>query len=214
MRNYRRARSETEKVYREDNILTVAETLLRQSGYDAMTMQKVATSANLAKGTLYLYFGSREELIFSVYERLFDQWIERFGLYQPETTDIDAFIRSFARYYTSDPLFIQLVGPALSLLEQKITHHAYVKSKRAMMRRIKRLAGIACYQLGISPTHSQKLVWRLLTIAAGSTQITLQQRNAITELPSDVQLFLNSTNFEVVFLNAAVSLEAKIIPIN
>jgi len=48
-----RARSETAKLAREDSILTAAEILLRQSGYDAMTMQAVATAAGLAKGTLY-----------------------------------------------------------------------------------------------------------------------------------------------------------------
>ena len=212
MRNYRRARSETEKVCREDNILTVAETLLRQSGYDAMTMQKVATLANLAKGTLYLYFDSREELIFGVYERLFDQCIERFGSFQPENTSIDSFIRTFGLYYASDPLFTQLSGLVSPILEQKITYTAYVGSKRAMMRRIKKLAGIACYQLGISPAHSQKLVWRLLTIAAGSSQITSRERTVIKELPSDVKLFLDSTNFEAVFLNAAASLGALITP--
>ena len=40
-----RARSETAKLAREDSILTAAEILLRQSGYDAMTMQAVATAA-------------------------------------------------------------------------------------------------------------------------------------------------------------------------
>jgi AcrR family transcriptional regulator len=51
-----RARSEMAKSEREDSILMAAEILLRQSGYDAMTMQAVATAAGLAKGTLYLYF--------------------------------------------------------------------------------------------------------------------------------------------------------------
>jgi AcrR family transcriptional regulator len=128
MRNYQRARSKTEKVYREDSILTVAEILLRHSGYDAMAMQKVATLANLTKGTLYLYFDTREELIFIVYQRLFDQWTERFELYQPENTSIDVFIRAFGLYYVSDPLFTQLVGLASPIQEQKITHHAYVRS--------------------------------------------------------------------------------------
>ena len=55
MEPMQRARSETAKLEREDSILTATEILLRQSGYDSMTMQAVATAAGLAKGTLSIY---------------------------------------------------------------------------------------------------------------------------------------------------------------
>ena len=52
MQPMQRARSETAKLARKDTILTATEILLRQTGYDAITMQEVATAAGLAKGTL------------------------------------------------------------------------------------------------------------------------------------------------------------------
>ena len=91
-----RARSETAKLEREDSILTATEVLLRQAGYDATTMQAVATAAGLAKGTLYLYFTSRESLILAIYGRLFDRWIDRFASRQPELAGFDGFCRGFA----------------------------------------------------------------------------------------------------------------------
>ena len=36
---------------------------LRRDGFDAFTMNKLAAATNLAKGTLYLYFATREELV-------------------------------------------------------------------------------------------------------------------------------------------------------
>jgi AcrR family transcriptional regulator len=101
-----RARSEAAKLEREDSILTATEILLRQSGYDSMTMQAVATAAGLAKGTLYLYFTSRESLVLAVFGRLFDRWIDRFAVHQPEFTGFDGFCRDFARHYADDPLFL------------------------------------------------------------------------------------------------------------
>ena len=86
-----RARSEAAKLKREDAILTAAEVLLRQSGYDAMTMQAVATTAGLAKGTLYLYFSSREALILGVYGRLFDQWIDRLASHKSVINQFEEF---------------------------------------------------------------------------------------------------------------------------
>ena len=52
----KRARSKAAKSERKDAIIAAAETLLRQSGYDAMTMQAVAMEAGLGKGTLIFIF--------------------------------------------------------------------------------------------------------------------------------------------------------------
>ena len=116
----RRARSGAAKSEREDLILTATEILLRQSGYESMTMQAVATAAGLAKGTLYLYFTSRESLVLAVYGRLFDRWIDRFAVHQPELAGFERFCRDFARHYADDTLFLQLAGFANALLEPQL----------------------------------------------------------------------------------------------
>ena len=158
MLDKQRARSEAEKFERENMILTVAETLLRQSRYNVFTMQEVAEAASLAKGTLYLYFKSREALVLGVYERLFDRWIERLASFKPKLTGIDAFCQDFARHYADDRLFTQLAALAPMLLESKMALDVYIKNKRALAQRVKKLAGITCHYLGISPVESQNLV--------------------------------------------------------
>ena len=206
-----RARSETAKLAREDSILTAAEILLRQSGYDAMTMQAVATAAGLAKGTLYLYFTSRESLVLAVHGRLFDRWIDRFAVYQTELTGFDGFCRDFSRHYADDPLFLQLTGFANALLEPHLDREAYIKSKRGMARRVKRLAGLVCQQFSIAPAAAQKLIWGFLTIAGGTAQMTVRPPVAKTDLPDDVIAFTGLANFETVFVNAAAPLGANLI---
>ena len=201
-----RARSETAKLAREDSILTAAEILLRQSGYDAMTMQAVATAAGLAKGTLYLYFTSRESLVLAVHDRLFDRWIDRFAVYQHESNGFDGFCHNFARHYADDPLFLQLAGFATALLEPQLDREAYIKSKRAMARRVKRLAGLVCQQFSIAPTAAQKLIWGFLTIAGGTAQMTVRPTVSEADLPDDVIAFTGLANFETVFMNAAAPL--------
>ena len=206
-----RARSETAKLEREDAILTATEILLRQSGYEAMTMQAVATAAGLAKGTLYLYFTSREALVLAVHSRLFDRWIDRFAIHQPELTGFDGFCRDFSRHYADDPLFLQLAGFANALLEPHLDREAYIKSKRGMARRVKRLAGLVCQQFSIAPAAAQKLIWGFLTIAGGTAQMTVRPPVAKTDLPDDVIAFTGLANFETVFVNAAAPLGANLI---
>lgn len=211
MQPMQRARSETAKLEREDAILTATEILLRQSGYEAMTMQAVATAAGLAKGTLYLYFTSRESLVLAVHSRLFDRWIDRFAVHQPELTGFDGFCRDFSRHYADDPLFLQLAGFANALLEPHLDREAYIKSKRGMARRVKRLAGLVCQQFSIAPAAAQKLIWGFLTIAGGTAQMTVRPPVAKTDLPDDVIAFTGLANFETVFVNAAAPLGANLI---
>lgn len=201
-----RARSETAKLEREESILTATEILLRKSGYESMTMQAVATAAGLAKGTLYLYFTSRESLVIAVYGRLFDQWIDRFVIYAPELNSVDGFCRDFARHYSDDSLFLQLAGFTNSLVEPQLDREAFIKSKRAMARRVKRLAGLVCQQFAVTPVAAQKLIWGFLTIAGGAAQLTVGTPVDKTALPDDVIAFTGLANFEIVFVNAAFPL--------
>ena len=211
MQPMQRARSETAKLAREDLILTATEILLRQSGYDSMTMQAVATAAGLAKGTLYLYFTSRESLVLAVHGRLFDRWIYQFAAYQPELTDFDGFCRDFARHYADDLLFLQLAGFATALLEPQLDCEAYIKSKRGMARRVKRLAGLVCQQFSIAPAAAQKLIWGFLTIAGGTAQMTVRPPFTAADLPDDIIAFTGLANFEAVFVNSAAPLGVSLI---
>lgn len=55
----------TENHETRDHILQVAESLLMEGGYKKMTIDEVAREAGLGKGTVYLYFQSKEDLAFS-----------------------------------------------------------------------------------------------------------------------------------------------------
>ena len=71
-----RARSDDAKQVRRQFILATAEQLLRHDGFDAFTMNKLSSAADLAKGTLYLYFATREELMLALYTYLHDHLLE------------------------------------------------------------------------------------------------------------------------------------------
>lgn len=49
--------------FRTREILAAARSLLEQRGLEAMTMEEIAAAAGVAKGTLYLYFQSKDDLI-------------------------------------------------------------------------------------------------------------------------------------------------------
>ncbi len=56
--------------FRTREILAAARSLLEQRGPDAMTMEEVAAAAGVAKGTVYLYFQSKDDLIQALITRV------------------------------------------------------------------------------------------------------------------------------------------------
>jgi AcrR family transcriptional regulator len=59
-------RKEKEKEKRRNEIIDAAEKLFFEKGFDGVSMDDVAEKAELAKGTLYLYFKSKDSLFFAV----------------------------------------------------------------------------------------------------------------------------------------------------
>ena len=62
-------RKEREKQLRSEEIITAAEKVFFSKGFDLSTMDDVAEEAELSKGTLYLYFKSKEDLHMAVARR-------------------------------------------------------------------------------------------------------------------------------------------------
>lgn len=54
----------------KDLILDAADRLLNQSGYKKMTMDNLAQEVGIAKGSLYLHFPSKEELVLAHIDRI------------------------------------------------------------------------------------------------------------------------------------------------
>jgi TetR/AcrR family transcriptional regulator len=59
-------RKEREKEARREEIIAAAEKIFFQKGLNASTMDDVAEAAELSKGTLYLYYRSKEDLYLAV----------------------------------------------------------------------------------------------------------------------------------------------------
>jgi AcrR family transcriptional regulator len=60
------SRREREKQDRKNTIIEAAEELFSEKGFRETTMQEISGKAELSKGTIYLYFKSKEELYLSV----------------------------------------------------------------------------------------------------------------------------------------------------
>jgi AcrR family transcriptional regulator len=94
-------------------ILQVAEQLFARQGYHVTTMEEVAEECGWSKGTLYLYFKSKEDLFFSVLFEKLDQFSATLFADLKSSQGIDrkisALIDAQFDFFTENKHFFQLV---------------------------------------------------------------------------------------------------------
>jgi len=198
-----RARTNEQKSFRREQILTAAHTLLTESGYDGFAMAPLARRANVAKGTLYLYFTTREEVLLALCTRYVDQWIEAL---RPELragmTDGDYAEHFFATAYGVENLMC-----LIARLEQTIEHNVaidrFIETKRTFQQQIELIAVPMSTALAIDVETSLALLQSLLVLLVG-TAVTDQGPNVAEEaLPEDVRNLVNQFSARPLFVNTA-----------
>ncbi len=66
-----------ENIDKYELILLSSRKLIEEIGFSALTMEKVAQKAGIAKGTVYIYFKNKNELLEKVLERGFEKMFNR-----------------------------------------------------------------------------------------------------------------------------------------
>lgn len=64
---------------RKTQILNAAEDIFTQKGFDDARMEDIAEETGVSKGTLYLYFKSKNDLIFAILDRMFEREFKQFA---------------------------------------------------------------------------------------------------------------------------------------
>jgi len=80
-------RKERERELRREEILKTGERLFIEKGFNSTTMDEIARVCELAKGTLYLHFKSKEELLSAIMYNAFTELYELMFLYQSGIDD-------------------------------------------------------------------------------------------------------------------------------
>jgi len=205
-----RARSPDAKRARRQSILKTAEQILRSDGFDAFTMNSLAKTTGLAKGTLYLYFSSREELVLALYIHLNDDWVDRFLLAEKAhlPPDYAALCTRFYQSFAADALLVDLAGRAASGLEPYVATPAKVTAKRAYARAARRISGMFYQNFDCDPAQAQRLAWAFLAALSGAQQRAIEmQDNSV--LPEDLRKLGQIMSCKDVFLNMVLPLAPR-----
>ena len=70
----KRAVLEKDKLSKRTSIIQAAATLLQKKDWAELSMDEVAKRAKIAKGTLYLYFPTKEDLCLRIHSADYESW--------------------------------------------------------------------------------------------------------------------------------------------
>lgn len=138
----RRAISEAQKLERRQVILDQALELFRTTAYQEISIAAVAKKAGIAKGTVYLYFQTKEELFLALQAQQFEQWFDDIDQHllnwqaAGQSCSIPDLVRVVARTLDRRPALTRLIAILHTILEQNIDLPAARQFKQMLRERV------------------------------------------------------------------------------
>jgi TetR/AcrR family transcriptional regulator len=110
-----RARREREKEERRQSILQAARDVFFEHGFHRATMDEVAEQAEVSKGTVYLYFESKETILAHLLLEGLDELLEKledaYAVDEPLPADerLRRLSRAYLRFFEEEPEYFRLL---------------------------------------------------------------------------------------------------------
>ena len=101
-------------------------------------MSQVAQAAGIAKGTVYLYFNTKEELFLALLTQAFGEWFDEIdtALDAEDTCTVETFVALVGQSLASRPHFTRLIAIVHTILERNIDYETAVAFKEMLRRRV------------------------------------------------------------------------------
>ena len=153
---------------RKNQIINAAEGVFTEKGFDAARMDDIADETGLSKGTLYLYFKSKDELIIAILDRMFQREFKQLeNLDQPAQSSTDA-IWNITELLTKEILSLLRLIPIVYQFLALAFRNKYVQ--KAMKKYINRYLDILIpiIQRGIDSGEFRQVDAREVAVAMGA----------------------------------------------
>ena len=196
----RRAVTDAQKQFRREEILSGARTYFETVGYESFSMAQLAARLGIVKGTLYLYFPTKEAIILALFGRALEAWSEvvKARLTKPITDD--QFLQAFHDTAMKDPILVPLLIRLQHVIEHNVSIPLLIDSKRHFQNCLGTIAERAVSALNLVESQANELIWSLGVLLSGAAQS--DQGPALNEedLPQDVATLMARLSSERLFL--------------
>ena len=199
-----RARSDEQKALRRQAVLTAAETYFLDVGFEAFSMTQLAKKTGLVKGTLYLYFKTREELFLTLYEQSLMRWSQVFISHLSNAMTSRAYAQTLFTTAQTDGAFLPLLIRLEHVIEHNVSIPRLIKSKQVFKQQVETVAAPTSTSLSLNAAQATEVVKTMGVLLIGATRSDQGPALDNEALPSDVQALIASFASEPLFVKNAV----------
>jgi AcrR family transcriptional regulator len=185
----RRAVNDDQKDSRRGDILAATARLFGQQRYEAISMSDVAHAAGVAKGTLYLYFPSREALFLHLLAQHYAGWFDALdACLQEQRPTAQSWADWVARELAARPLFVRLIAILHVVLEQNVPLPEVLAFKRQLALRVAASSVGLERVLDLPPGAGGRLLLWLQAMVPGLAQMAAPAAPLRAAIEADHQL--------------------------
>lgn len=171
----RRATSDEQKQQRRETILETARKLYADRRYEDVDVATIASESEIAKGTVYLYFGTKEEIFLELARRAYHEWAEGMlqGLKDPAIRhSIPKVVNLFGRTLRERSELLRLIPILHTKLEGNSSPDAILELRQEMKDNFGALGSLLEEQLGfLMPGEGEMFVTRAHALIIGLAHI-------------------------------------------
>ncbi|HEV2331914.1 MAG TPA: TetR family transcriptional regulator [Gammaproteobacteria bacterium] len=166
-----RAMTEAQKEARRAAILKVALHRFTLMPYDELSMADTAEEAGVAKGTLYLYFRSKEEMFLALYTEELNLWFDELDRELANArgeASIAGFVEILSGSLARRPPLLRLIAIAHTVLERKLDQATARHFKHWFKERLLKTGGlIEKYLPFLTPGQGTQLALKINALVIG-----------------------------------------------
>jgi AcrR family transcriptional regulator len=155
-----RATREEEKIERRNEILDAAGRLFAERPDGLASMDELAEAAGVAKGTLYLYFPSKEEVLVELHERFLGDFFDRLraALAAKPGFGVEDLLDLTRTEVLEHPMRLSLASLVVGLTERSIPPESALRFKMALGKRLLEAGDGLGRAFGIEPERCTRLL--------------------------------------------------------
>lgn len=190
--------------FRQSEIIAAARNVFAEKGYIAATVDEIAALAALAKGTIYVYFDSKEQIYNAVLENDLDALraltLEKIAAAETAKEKISAYVNARFKYCEErrDFFRIMYIEPSGSPVLSKVKAREWL---REPVRQLTAAIESAIAKKQIHAWPAETLAWTVADLTSGA----LQRRLSATPTTTARQ----DADFLIKFINAALGTNAS-----
>jgi AcrR family transcriptional regulator len=200
MENSKRAFDSAENKVEVADILAAARRMIETVGFSKFSMTELAQNVELAKGAIYIFAETKEELFAELYLSALESYL---SLVLPHAAMDTALTAEMLIAGKKDPLFLPLMARFASTIEPTLPRDGLIEAKRQVAEQMERFSARLVKTRGLDHHSAVELAQALFVALQGASHLAAEKPENFHSLPEDIKSLYSLTDFDEAFARVA-----------